>query len=290
VPGVIGIQRPEGPPPTSEDAAALPIRDGAFAKELTKRSAIAAPRQVLAPTRTHLSGQEAAKALGAAWQQRFGQAAPPGALEVLVADWAHETGHGQAMMNYNFGGMKGTSPSGLSAAYLTHEGSGSSERTLVDHFRAYRSATEGATDYVSLLADRFPQAIDAARRGDPGEFVRALKQGGYFTGSEEAYTSSVVSLANRARTLGFEALGAGGVAGATTGATTLAGAEGHRPTNAFAASNLAAEAAHLSAFAPDSPRSVEALARADALAMADELSRAALRIAASGAPGRDDEF
>jgi len=302
MPVVPGILQPPGvastDAPESGQPATQPVRDGIFAKELTKR--VGREPQLLEPTRTHLSGGEAARALGAAWRQRFGEAAPSGALEVLVADWAHETGHGQAMMNYNFGGIKGTGPSGLSAAYLTTEGAGATEHKIVDRFRAYRSATEGAADYVALLADRFPKALDAARRGDAAEFVRALKQGGYFTGSEDVYTNSVVSLAERARAQGFNALGTPKVQAdgtATTAPSRVASAAPASPTSlgtlndvsAIDAIRLALDAAHRSSSGPGDVRSRAALAHADALAMSDELSRAALRIAASGPEKRDDD-
>jgi hypothetical protein len=267
VPVVPGIERAERIPSSDATTSTRPVRDGAFAKELTKRTAKGP--QLLEATRTHLSGAEAAQALGAAWRQRFGETAPSGAIEVLVADWAHETGHGRAMMNYNFGGIKGTGPSGLSAAYLTTEGSGASEQRIVDRFRAYHNATEGAADYVGLLAERFPRALDAARRGDAAEFVSALKKGGYFTGSEGAYATSVVSLANQAHRSGFDALGA-----VSTGA----------PASQSPSFPVTSGAAHLHAFL------AKPVAQADALAMTDELSRAALRIAASESSHRDEDI
>jgi hypothetical protein len=284
---VPGIQGPDGTARTGTEAPTLPVHDGAFAKELTKRAAAPSAPRVLEATRTHLSGGEAAHALDVAWQQRFGDPAPAGALEVLVAGWAHETGGGRAMMNYNFGGIKGTGPSGLSAAYLTHEGSGATERTIVDRFRAYGSAVEGAADYVGLLAQRFPKALEAARRGDPADFVKALKQGGYFTGSEEAYTQSVVSLTQRAHTHGFDAIGAAARESNAVAVEHLAAAPSARLTAAPAAA-ATPEAAHLAAFAPTAATPAT-LAHADALAMADELSRAALRIAASGLGRADDD-
>ncbi|HEY3594882.1 MAG TPA: hypothetical protein VGL13_13455, partial [Polyangiaceae bacterium] len=160
---------------------------------------------------------------------------------------------------------------------------GATDRTVVDHFRAYRSAAEGASDYVGLLAQRFPKALDAARRGDAADFVRQLKQGGYFTGSEESYTHSVVSLANQARTLGFDALGTGPSAG--TG--DFPGASAPGIASASAANLIASGAAHLYA-SVDAP-SVQTMARAGMLEMTDELSRAALRIAAAEPTHHDDE-
>jgi hypothetical protein len=99
------------------------------------------------------------------------------------------------MFNYNFAGIKGTSPAGLSVSQRTREGYGATERTITDNFRAYRTAEEGADDYVALLQRRFPAALDAAKAGDPAGTVRALKQSGYFTGDEVAYTRSVTSMA-----------------------------------------------------------------------------------------------
>lgn len=113
------------------------------------------------------------------------------------------------MLNFNFGGIKGTSPSGTSTVYRTREGFGANEVQLADRFRAYGSAEEGAGDYLSLLQRRYPEALQAAERGDPAGFVQALKSRGYFSGDPAAYTRSVTGLAQRALSLGFDALGAG---------------------------------------------------------------------------------
>src|SRR5581483_4780978 len=113
---------------------------------------------------------------------------------------------GRAMLNYNFGGIKGVGPSGLSASYGTKEGWGASEVHVTDTFRAYRTPEEGAKDYVSLLARRFPKAIEAAKEGDPAGFVRALKERGYFTGDETAYRNNVALLSAQALDQGFDAV------------------------------------------------------------------------------------
>jgi hypothetical protein len=161
------------------------------------------------PTRTPLSGQEAAKALEAAWTKTHGTPPSPSTLSILVGQWAHETGRGASMLNFNFGGLKGTGPSGASTVYRTREGFGANEVQIQDRFRAYASAEEGAGDYLSLLQRRYPEALQAADRGDPAGFVQALKSGGYFTGDPAAYTRSVTGLAQQALSLGFGGLGAG---------------------------------------------------------------------------------
>lgn len=147
--------------------------------------------------RTRLSAGQAQEALRAAWEKVTGEAPSDKTLALITAQWAHETGNGASMFNYNFAGIKGTGPSGLTVSQHTREGYGETERRIVDNFRAYRSAEEGATDYVALLKRRFPEAVEGARQGDPGAFVRGLKAKGYFTGHEGAYLNSVASIASR---------------------------------------------------------------------------------------------
>lgn len=206
------------PPPTSALGPAFEARaperretNPAFAQLLDASNTApeAGPRQVLA-TRTQLSGEQAKQALAKAWEQRFG--APPSAATVgiLTAQWAHETGGGERMYNYNFGGIKGTGPSGLTVAYRTREGAGDAQVRIVDNFRAYQSAEEGASDYIGLLGNRYPGALDAAQRGDPSGFVHELKARGYFSGDETLYTKSITRLAEQAVGPGVLSLGSGG--------------------------------------------------------------------------------
>jgi mannosyl-glycoprotein endo-beta-N-acetylglucosaminidase len=186
----------------------------------------AAPTLV-APTRTRLTGSEAAGALRAAWTEVRGRAPSPETLSLLVGQWAHETGRGASMRNFNFGGLKGTGPSGLSATCSTREGWGDSEVRVNAHFRAYGTAEEGARDYVSLLARRYPDAVRAAEQGDAKGFVTALKAKGYFTDNEATYLRSIQSLADRALAAGFDAIGCEGAPRADlAGAPELAQLDG----------------------------------------------------------------
>jgi Mannosyl-glycoprotein endo-beta-N-acetylglucosaminidase len=147
--------------------------------------------------RTRLSAGQAQEALRAAWENVTGEAPSDKTLALITAQWAHETGNGASMYNYNFAGIKGKGPSGLTVSQHTKEGWGQTERRIVDNFRAYRTAEEGATDYVQLLAKRFPDAVQGAKEGDPAAFVRGLKSRGYFTGNEGAYLNSVAGIAGR---------------------------------------------------------------------------------------------
>jgi flagellum-specific peptidoglycan hydrolase FlgJ len=142
-------------------------------------TARAAKTHLVKPFRTQLAAAETQVLLKDALTRVTGEEPSNDCVAILTAQWAHETGHGASMYNYNFAGIKGTGPSGMAVAQRTKEGWGSTEKTITDKFRAYGSAEEGATDYVKLLARRFPDALAAAQNGDPVGTVRALKDKGY---------------------------------------------------------------------------------------------------------------
>jgi len=197
-----------GLPPVQDSAEPRPQAAPAFDALLTARTKSAAQTPALVPpVRTRLDGTQASDALRTAWTRVTGQPPSEHTVAILTAQWAHETGNGASMYNYNFGGIKGSSPSGLSVSQRTKEGFGATEHTITDRFRAYRTAEEGATDYVQLLTKRFPEAVQAAQNGDPAGFVAGLKQRGYFTGDAAAYTRSVSSLSAQAMNHGYGAVG-----------------------------------------------------------------------------------
>jgi flagellum-specific peptidoglycan hydrolase FlgJ len=278
------------------EGATTPDEQRAFAGELERAQRAPqateanqpAAATLVAARRTRLSGSEAAEALRAAWTQVRGEAPSQETLSVLVGQWAHETGRGQSMLNYNFGGIKGTGPSGLSAAYSTREGWGEGATREVARFRAYGSAEEGARDYVSLLARRYPNAVSAAEAGDARGFVQALKTKGYFTDNVASYSRSVESLAARARSAGFDAIGSvpGRDAGSAASEAGLADA-----LLASAAQMASAEPSRLTADVPlaggallDTPAELTHDPRAGLSvapsAFADEVNRAALLMSA----------
>jgi hypothetical protein len=130
-------------------------------------------------------------ALSRAVQAATGSAPSAQTLDVLSAQVSLETAHGGAMYNFNFGGIKGESPSGQTAHYMTHEVLNGKDVTLQQGFRAYGSLDAGAKDYVSVLRSRFPQAFGQAMSGNVDGFAHALKQVGYYTASEQSYTSGL---------------------------------------------------------------------------------------------------
>ncbi len=215
--------------------------------------------------RTPISGSEAADAIESAWTSVVGEPPSKSTVAVLTAQWAHETNRGRAMLNYNFGGIKGTGPSGLAASYGTKEGWGASEVHVTDTFRAYRTPEEGAKDYVELLARRFPKAVDAAKAGDPAGFVRALKERGYFTGDETAYRNNVSLLSAQAMEQGFDAVSTPGSpvpASFSYDPTPVASMDFRGPTGV--------------PFDPSMARDISV----DPSVFYDEIARASLRIAA----------
>lgn len=260
-----------GLPPTQPSDASRVKADPAFDALLTARTrAASAAPALVPPVRTRLDGTQAADALRAAWTKVTGEAPSEKTVAVLTAQWAHETGNGGSMYNYNFGGIKGMGPGGLAVSQRTREGFGASEHSITDRFRAYRTAEEGATDYVKLITQRFPEAAQSAQNGDPTGFVAGLKQRGYFTGDPVAYTRSVASLTAQGLSQGFGAVGShlgelGAPAELDLHATPL-GAQ------SFADYDLGSQ--------PSTPL-------IDALRIGDEISRAALRIAASSGDVKD---
>jgi flagellar protein FlgJ len=208
------------PSPAASPAGTSAGPSVGFAQALASRETVASGTPMLTPMRE----ADAAAAISNAYRGVVGAPPSKATLAILVSQWSLETGGGRAMMDYNFGGIKGRSPSGHSVSYPTTEGSGDTARSVVDSFRAYGSANEGAVDYVRLLHDHFPSALCQARAGNPVGFAHALKSGGYFTGSEKAYSAAISATARRVIGSGFEAAGTssgsssnwlGGLAGAS---------------------------------------------------------------------------
>lgn len=155
--------------------------------------AAAGPQEVEL-TRTVTSRDELRAALGRSFEQVMGEAPTPAALDILSAQASLETGRGRSMYNFNFGGIKGTSPGGLTTVARTHEWEGGARYETHAHFRAYGSLDEGAQDFLSLLHRRYGDAVAAATRGDVDGYAHALKSHGYFTGPEARYANDLRGL------------------------------------------------------------------------------------------------
>ncbi|HZU81972.1 MAG TPA: glucosaminidase domain-containing protein [Polyangiaceae bacterium] len=141
--------------------------------------------------RTPASMADVRAALSRALEAATGRRPSARTIDVLAAQVSLETAHGDAMFNFNFGGIKGASPQGQTANYLTHEVLGGHDVTLKQGFRAYGSLDEGARDYISVLRARFPQAYTHAVAGDVDGFAHALKQAHYYTAPEGQYAAGL---------------------------------------------------------------------------------------------------
>lgn len=244
--------------------------------------------------RTPLTAGQAEVSISDAFREQTGRPLSAAGRAILTAQWAHETGHGASMFNYNFGGIKGASPMGLSVAQPTREGYANTERRIVDGFRAYPNASEGASDYVRLLRSRYSAALEAAERGDASGFVRELKVRGYFTGDPVAYERNIISVSS-------QILGGASPASEQLNATRPSPFEGSSTSRKGNGSRLDQSAAHalfdtvplleareLSATIlgahgltsyEQGVSGTRELATTRALDMADQITRAALRIA-----------
>jgi flagellum-specific peptidoglycan hydrolase FlgJ len=99
------------------------------------------------------------------------------------------------MVGFNFAGLKGEGPNGISALWWTREGSRMSQTRVLCRFRAYATPQDGARDYVRVLRERFRAALAAAQHGDVKGFVQALARRGFFTDDATSYERSLSSLA-----------------------------------------------------------------------------------------------
>jgi flagellar protein FlgJ len=121
----------------------------------------------------------------------MGKAPSKTLLDNLTAQASLETGRGAQMYNYNFGGIKGSSPTGQTTQCMTHEVVAGKDVTVRQGFRAYGSLDAGAEDYVQVLRKTFGTALGKAELADVGGFAHALKQAGYYTASESDYASAL---------------------------------------------------------------------------------------------------
>lgn len=158
---------------------------------------IAARREV-EPRRTPVSVADLRAAIDRAHKELTGRVTPTKLLDVLTAHASLETGSGGQMYNYNFGGIKGRSPTGETARCRTKEVVDGREIEVRDGFRAYRTLDEGARDYVRLMRSRFGAAMAHAAAGDVAGFAHALKEARYYTADEAKYASALERLTGNA--------------------------------------------------------------------------------------------
>lgn len=181
--------------PRTEATASPPLPATPTAPDVAPR---ASSFRALAGGLTPLDGASASRHLAQAYQAVTGAAPSPATVDLLWAQWALETARGQAMYGNNFGGIKATG-GGPSASFSTTEGYGAQARRVRDRFRTYGTPAEGARDYVSLLARRYPAAFEGLATGDVERFAAGLQQGRYFTANPDTYRRALQRLSEEHR-------------------------------------------------------------------------------------------
>lgn len=152
--------------------------------------------------------------------QRLGYGTPTQAA-VAVA-WSHfalETGYGQYCWNYNLGNHRwygptetpdyvvlaaawecGDSvPDGATAAPEHDAGCSGSQVAYYPNasgqqFAAFPTLSAGMDAYLTFLHDHYPESFAAMLAGDVAGFSHGLKQRGYYTADEGAYTAKLQSI------------------------------------------------------------------------------------------------
>lgn len=178
----------------------------------------------LPATRTPVSIDQLIFALRAIWEETLGEQPAVNSLAVLAAQWSLETGDGRSMIAFNIGNFKSIEGDGRDFTFFTTweelppptAASMVAKNTMerpcnvigpgahglvkvrfspnhpVCRFRAYRSLSDGAVDYLRTLKGRFSLSWPAVRMGDPKMFALLLHRQGYYTASVESYTAALV--------------------------------------------------------------------------------------------------
>jgi flagellum-specific peptidoglycan hydrolase FlgJ len=146
--------------------------------------------------RTPMTAASARLCLALAHHVVTGRAPSERSLALLLAQWALETGRGEQMYGYNFGGLKANTGG---VDFATRESHGRAERQLVQRFRTYATAMDGAVDFIQTLANEFPLAFVVLKTGFVTNYVDALMEDGYFTGDPARYRRAIDSLAKEYR-------------------------------------------------------------------------------------------
>ena len=160
---------------------------------------------------TKLSQAEATYALREAWKHLFGAYPTDSSLAILYAQVALETGRFSSAHNFNFGNIKIALDANHNIAdndhcftmfkcgeYINGRWSLFNPPHYQTLFRAYRSATDGAVDYLSFITKRkrYQAAFAQLVKGNAAAFSHELSVAGYYTANEQSYTAGLVLIYN----------------------------------------------------------------------------------------------
>src|SRR3990172_5873638 len=160
---------------------------------------------------TKLEEGEAVYALREAWKRIYGNYPTNKSLALLWSQWCLESGRGKFCRNYNFGNIKKRHSNATTkieddgSLFAMFENVGEiingkqvifQPPHLQTHFRAYKTVTDGAEDYIKFISQKkqYQKAWLAVIAGDPERFGHELKISGYYTASEQLYTKGIIRL------------------------------------------------------------------------------------------------
>lgn len=123
-------------------------------------------------------------------QGQAGQELPPEGINILVAQFRHETADGAKMPKGNAYGHKAVGEQ-ASVELETAEGAGDEQQRVKQKFRTFDSLGQSVAAHISLIKRKYPSAWEALQSGDEMAYVAALKDGGYFTDSEDVYLRGI---------------------------------------------------------------------------------------------------
>lgn len=136
--------------------------------------------------------------LSRVWSTLIQDSAPSrGALLVLLAHWALETGFGHGCHHWNLGNKKHVQGDGRNYTMFRCNEIVAGKVVWYDPpapatwFCAYDTLDAGAGDYLMGLRGRFRSAWPFVLAGDVPGFCHALKLAGYYTADEALYTAGV---------------------------------------------------------------------------------------------------
>lgn len=154
---------------------------------------------------TKLSESDAVRALKEAFKNVYKSYPSNNTLAILYAQTALETGRFKTGFHcYNWGNIKSRPDDGFFWTMFRCSEVIKGINTFFDppndqcKFKAYRTAIEGAEDYISFLSKRIRYAKAWAQllAGNPEQYSHELHVAGYYTADEGLYTKGVISLTN----------------------------------------------------------------------------------------------
>ena len=174
--------------------------------------------------KTPVTRQQMADAMYTAWVRYFGTTPSKPTIQVLMAQWALETGEGKSMHNFNVGNVKSRDGDGHNFTYFAcwerlskasaeamqaaDPGRVKITRYYSDgkckvwfypehpacRFRAFKTLERGLIDHLAILSNHkaFKKAWPAVRAGDPKLYAKLLKEARYYTAPLHDYTKGVL--------------------------------------------------------------------------------------------------